>query len=52
MQGDVLLGYQPGPDTGAEVLVEEAGYLAGGDVFPALQEPPGENGDGVGVGLD
>jgi hypothetical protein len=52
VQGDVLLGDEAGADTGAQVLVEEAGDVGGVDVAAALEEALGEDGDGVGVGGD
>lgn len=52
VQGNVLLGDEARANTRAQVLVEEAGYLRGGDVFAALEEAAREDGDRVGVGLD
>lgn len=52
VEGNVLFGDEAGADAGAQVLVEEAGDLGRGDVLAALEEPPGEDGDGVGVGGD
>ncbi len=34
------------------MLVEESGHVGRADVFPALEEASGEDGDGVGVRLD
>lgn len=47
----MLLRDQAGADTGAQVLIEEAGGDGGVDVLPALEEAAGEDGDGVSVGL-
>ena len=52
VEGYVLFSDEAGADAGAQVLIEEAGYLGGGDVFAAFEEAAGEDGDGVGVGLD
>lgn len=52
VQGDVLLGDEARADARAQVLVEEACDLGGGDVAAALEEALGEDGNGVCVGLD
>lgn len=38
--------------TGAQMLVKKARHSSRMDVLPTLEEAPGEDGDGVGVGLD
>ena len=48
----MLLGDQAGADAGAQVGVEEAGHLGGRDVFAALEEAAGQDGDRVGVRPD
>lgn len=36
----------------AQMLVQEAGYLAGTDIAATFEEAAGESGDGVAVGVD
>lgn len=52
VQGDVLFRNEARADAHAQVLVEEARDVWGGDVAPALEEAAGQDGNGVGVGGD
>jgi hypothetical protein len=52
VERDVLLGHEACANACAEVLVQEAGHFGGVNVFSAFEETTGEDGYGVGVGLD
>lgn len=52
VQRDVLLSDESRANARAQMLVQEAGYLARTDVAAAFEEAARESGDGVAVGVD
>ncbi len=48
----MLLGYESGPNPRPQMLIQKYGNFFRADVLPALQEPPRQHGNGIGVGLN